>query len=83
LGDKCQPDGIVQNVNEGFSGRPCSSTDDDSVESVTGFHTISKEVCKVMLKETGICKTTVIVFYCARSGNPKRKCGIIYPNLPT
>jgi hypothetical protein len=50
LHDKIEADGTVHNVNKGCSGRPRSSTDDGSAETLLqAFYTVSEEVCKAML----------------------------------
>jgi hypothetical protein len=44
-------------------------------ERVTGFHTVSKEVCKAMLYETGVCKPSVHCILQCEKRKPQRQMG--------
>jgi hypothetical protein len=83
LCDKFETEGTVK--KKGCSGRPDGLNDDGSVDCVTGHHKISEEVCKAMLCENGVCKTSVQCNLWSKEMKPwkidraKRKCSVSTP----
>lgn len=60
LHDKFEADATVQNVNKGRSGKPRTSTDDESVRTVLqAYEQSPRKSVRQCSSKNGVCKTTV------------------------